>query len=191
MCDGPCIIVTAEESKNQLDATYYFIVHLIGWTCFGHYYAHHQGLTTITLITTLVSFCKNGWDSANVKLWFLVVCVRCGVGYANKRRGLHKTRRIYWLAKKLRTPSTYALVIVVPYFWQSHSRTESVNISSVISASSIHVFEWKDLIKEETTGKNVFTSCVRLKFTASETANTTLPKHLFVQKSEISPSSIP
>jgi len=30
--------------KNQLDATYYFIVLLIGSTCFGHYYAHRQEL---------------------------------------------------------------------------------------------------------------------------------------------------
>jgi len=45
--------------KNQLDATYYFIVLLIGSTCFGHYYAYHQELATIMLITTLaVSFCK-------------------------------------------------------------------------------------------------------------------------------------
>ena len=35
------------KNKNQLDATYYFIVLLIGSTCFGHYYAHHQELTTI------------------------------------------------------------------------------------------------------------------------------------------------
>jgi len=40
--------------KNQLDATYYFIVLLIGSTCFGHYYAHHQELATTMLITTLV-----------------------------------------------------------------------------------------------------------------------------------------
>jgi len=40
--------------KNQLDATYYFIVLLIGSTCFGHYYAHHQELATMMLITTLV-----------------------------------------------------------------------------------------------------------------------------------------
>jgi hypothetical protein len=40
--------------KNQLDATFYFIVLLIGPTCFGHYYAHHQELATIMLITTLV-----------------------------------------------------------------------------------------------------------------------------------------
>jgi len=32
------------------------------------------------LITTLVvSFCKNGRGSVNVKLWFLVVYVRCEV----------------------------------------------------------------------------------------------------------------
>jgi hypothetical protein len=56
------------KNKNQLDATYYFIVLLIGSTCFGHYYAHHQELTTIMLITTLV-------------VSFLVCCmlgVRCG-----------------------------------------------------------------------------------------------------------------
>ena len=55
------------KNKNQLDATY-FIVLLIGSTCFGHYYAHHQELATIMLITTLV-------------VSFLVCCsleVRCG-----------------------------------------------------------------------------------------------------------------
>jgi len=32
------------------------------------------------LITKLiVSFCKDGGSSVNVKLWFLVVCVRCEV----------------------------------------------------------------------------------------------------------------
>jgi len=32
------------------------------------------------LITRLVvSFCKDGRGSVNVKLWFLVVCVRCEV----------------------------------------------------------------------------------------------------------------
>ena len=40
--------------KNQLDATYYFIVLLIGSTCFGHYCVHHQELATIMLITTLI-----------------------------------------------------------------------------------------------------------------------------------------
>jgi len=33
---------------NFIDATYYFIVLLISWTCFGHYYAHHQEFATIT-----------------------------------------------------------------------------------------------------------------------------------------------
>jgi len=68
------------KNKNQLDATYYFIVLLIGSTCFGHYYAHHQELATVMLITTLVvSFCKDGGGSVNVKLWFLVVYVQCEV----------------------------------------------------------------------------------------------------------------
>jgi len=54
--------------KNQLDVTYYFIVLLIGSTCFGHYYAHHQELVTMMLITTLI-------------VSFLVCCmleIRCG-----------------------------------------------------------------------------------------------------------------
>ena len=42
------------KNKNQLDATYCFIVLLIGSTCFGHYYAHHQEFATIMLLTTLV-----------------------------------------------------------------------------------------------------------------------------------------
>ena len=65
-----------KKKKNQLDVTYYFILLLIGSTCFRHYYAHHEELATILLITTLVvSFCKVGGVSVNVKLWFLVVCV--------------------------------------------------------------------------------------------------------------------
>ena len=55
-------------NKNQLDGTYYFIVYLIGSTCFRRHYAHHQELATIMLITTLV-------------VSFLVFCrleVRCG-----------------------------------------------------------------------------------------------------------------
>jgi len=57
-----------KNKKNQLDITYYFIVLLIGSTCFGHYYAHHQEFATMILITTLV-------------VSFLVCCilvVRCG-----------------------------------------------------------------------------------------------------------------
>ena len=68
MSTGPCIIVITEESKNQLDVTLYFIVLLIGSTCFKHYYAHHQELTTMVLCATLI-------------VSFLVCCmleVRCG-----------------------------------------------------------------------------------------------------------------
>jgi len=56
------------KNKNQLDTTYCFIILLIGSTCFGHYYVHHQEPATIMLITTLV-------------VSFLVCCrfeVRCG-----------------------------------------------------------------------------------------------------------------
>ena len=42
------------KNKNQLDVTYYFIVLLVGSTCLGYYYAHHQELETMMLITTLV-----------------------------------------------------------------------------------------------------------------------------------------
>ena len=52
------------KNKILLDITYYFIVLLIGSTCFGHYYAHHQELATIMLITTSV-------------IWFLVCCSSC------------------------------------------------------------------------------------------------------------------
>jgi len=38
------------KNKNQLNATYYFIVLLIGSTYFGHCYAHHQELATIMLV---------------------------------------------------------------------------------------------------------------------------------------------
>ena len=42
-----------EELKNkiQLDATYYFVLLMLGSTCFGHHYAHHQELTTVALVT--------------------------------------------------------------------------------------------------------------------------------------------
>jgi len=36
----------------QLDATYYFIMLILGSTRFGHHYAHHQELTTLALVTT-------------------------------------------------------------------------------------------------------------------------------------------
>ena len=51
MCLNPQVYL---KNKKQLVATYYFIVLLIGSTCFGHYYAYHQELATIMLITTLV-----------------------------------------------------------------------------------------------------------------------------------------
>jgi len=35
----------------QLDATYYFIMLMLGSACFGHHYAHHQELTKIELFT--------------------------------------------------------------------------------------------------------------------------------------------
>jgi len=51
----PCKIISQNwRIRNQLDATYYFIVFSIGSTCFGHYYAQHQELANIMLITTLV-----------------------------------------------------------------------------------------------------------------------------------------
>jgi len=47
---------------------HYFIVLLIGSTCFGHYYAHHQELATVMLVITLVvSFCKDGGVSVNTQ----------------------------------------------------------------------------------------------------------------------------
>jgi hypothetical protein len=44
---GPCIVEINKE-ENQLDATQYFIALVISSTCFGHHYAHHQELATIT-----------------------------------------------------------------------------------------------------------------------------------------------
>jgi len=43
------------KNKNQLDATYYFIVLLIGSKCFGHCYAHHQKLATEIFIAIACS----------------------------------------------------------------------------------------------------------------------------------------
>jgi len=40
------------KDKIQLDATYYFIMFMLGSTCFGHHYTHRQELTTIDLVTT-------------------------------------------------------------------------------------------------------------------------------------------
>ena len=38
------------EKKNQLDATKWFIAIIICSTCFGHFYAHHQELETISVL---------------------------------------------------------------------------------------------------------------------------------------------
>ena len=77
--------------KNQLGATYYFIVLLIGATCFGHYYAHHQEFATMMLITTLVvSFCKDGRVNFNVKLWFLVMGWAWHVARMAEERGVYR-----------------------------------------------------------------------------------------------------
>ena len=40
------------KKKIQLDATYYFIMLMLGSTCFGHHYAHRQELVTIAVVTT-------------------------------------------------------------------------------------------------------------------------------------------
>jgi hypothetical protein len=44
--------VRSMKKKNQLDATYCSITLMKCSTCFGHHYAHHQELTTVSLITT-------------------------------------------------------------------------------------------------------------------------------------------
>jgi len=48
----PFLITIPQKNKIQLDATYYIIMLImLGSTCFGHHYAHHQELTTIALVT--------------------------------------------------------------------------------------------------------------------------------------------
>ena len=44
-------IVDDIKKDIQLDATQWFIELTIRSTCFGHYYAHHQELETIQMIT--------------------------------------------------------------------------------------------------------------------------------------------
>jgi len=39
------------REKGQLDATQWFIELIIRSTCFGHYYAHHQELETMQMVT--------------------------------------------------------------------------------------------------------------------------------------------
>ena len=42
------------KNKIQLDATYYFIMLMLGSTCFGHHYAHRQELTTWVVLQPTV-----------------------------------------------------------------------------------------------------------------------------------------
>ena len=54
----PSRIVGYVEIKYQLDATEVFIADLIACsTCFGHHYAHHQELKSITQWLLRVVFC--------------------------------------------------------------------------------------------------------------------------------------
>jgi hypothetical protein len=51
------------REENQLDVTECFIALMIGSTCFGHFYAHHQVLETMCVITAygvqcLVAGCR-------------------------------------------------------------------------------------------------------------------------------------
>ena len=69
MFTGPCIIAITEESKNQLDATWYFIVFLIGSTCFEHYYANHQELVTMML----GGYVQLGWSDVRVACSSLIL----------------------------------------------------------------------------------------------------------------------
>jgi len=41
------VTLVVSKNKIQLDATYYFIMLMLGSTCFGYHYVHHQELTTI------------------------------------------------------------------------------------------------------------------------------------------------
>ena len=49
------------EKKSQLDATEWFIALIIHSTCFGHFYAHHQELETIRVITAYGVQCLGCW----------------------------------------------------------------------------------------------------------------------------------
>jgi len=76
---GPPRAVAPPKKKKKMPFVI-LLYFLISSTYFGHYYAHHQQLATMMFVTTsVVSFCKDGGDSFNVNLWFLVVCVRCDV----------------------------------------------------------------------------------------------------------------
>jgi len=63
MADCP-ELVDEVKNKIQQEATYYFIMLMLGSTCFGHHYAHHQELTTIALVTKWPSGSRvaAGWE---------------------------------------------------------------------------------------------------------------------------------
>ena len=98
------------KNKNQLGFTCYFIVLLIGSTCFGHDYAHHRELATMMLITTLV-------------VSFLVCCmldVRCswagvvsGLPYQGGR-DVWDIRHIVWIKKYI-----YIYMVDKMHLWRS------------------------------------------------------------------------
>ena len=70
MCVCPCIVAYAQKTHthththtNQLDATEWFIALIICSTCFGHFYAHHQELEIICVITAYGVRCLGCWLS--------------------------------------------------------------------------------------------------------------------------------
>ena len=47
------------REENHLDVTEWFIALMIRSTCFGHFYAHHQELETMCVVTAYgVQCCK-------------------------------------------------------------------------------------------------------------------------------------
>jgi len=73
------------KNKNQLDATYYFIVLLIGSTCFQHYYAHHHELATMALIVSFLVCCL--LEVGAVRLQW---CLGCRLKYVVPEPATHK-----------------------------------------------------------------------------------------------------
>jgi len=66
--------------KNQLDATSCFIILIICSTCFRHFYAHRQELTTVVLITTWpIRFCRDAWGGVSVSYGICGACLVCEV----------------------------------------------------------------------------------------------------------------
>ena len=115
-----------KQGKNQLDATCYFIVLLIDSTCFAHYYAHHQELATIMLITTLVycSWFPVCWTLGAVRLEW---CPGCRLEPA--------ARTLYFRTlSSFQTQNVFCLSVCLsaaPHAppTTSHSKSSSPNIS--------------------------------------------------------------